>query len=199
MKSHLSPRSQLLARIDVMTVCSALSTSVGGASRLDVHLFAYLAAMVNTQVHDFPEDWGYDFSASPQGRPFAEALEYCIEEMLLNNEVLETSDGMILASRSRAFLLAAEDGASFSPRIALLRDVCNVVVYRALPTIGRALENQPAMSRAVALDQVSLIGEDGLREYLAGLMLRVRADLPETFSPSWPAMLWLDLWEGQDA
>lgn len=197
--SHLEPRAELLARLDVTAIVSSLSVSLGGASRHEIHLFGYLAAMAHSQTGTAPSDWGYGFAASKSGIPFADAIDYVSDAMIGSGELLEAKHGLRLASSySERFEVIAE-GESFGERIRLVRDVCTVIVFRSLPRIGRSVRSEPQLARAADLGVVRVIDEAELSDMLMRLMLRVRDQLPEEFPPSGPAMLWLDEWERRSA
>lgn len=197
MNSHLEPEVELLARIDVATICASLAISVGGASRHDVHLFAYLSSMAHSQMGFAPSSWGYQFAASKQGLPFSDALDFATDCMLFDGELTETNQGFQLFDPFLSRFEVIAQGQSFGRRVALIRDVCNVVVFRALPSISRAVRNEPQLSRSASVGVVRLIDEGELGKTLMALMLKVRNRLPAEFSPSAPAMLWLDEWEQQ--
>lgn len=197
--SHLPPRVELLARLDVTAVVSSLSVSLGGASRHEVHLFGYLAAMAHSQAGSAPSSWGYEFAGSANGLPFADAIDYAIDAMTLSGDVLDGRNGLRLAPAYFERFDAISRGDSFGERIALVRDVCTVVVFRTLPQIGRSLRAEPQLARAARLGTVRVIDEAELSNMLMTLMLKVRDQLPEEFPPSGPAMLWLDEWESISA
>lgn len=193
--SHLDPRAELLARIDAATICDALSVSIGGATRQDVHQFGYLASMVNSQYGASPTAWGYRFAASATGFPFAEALDFAMDKMSADGDLLGSPDGFQLSEGMRERIAVAAAGASFGERILLIEDVANVAVFRALPTIGRALRGEPQLARSSQLKTVRLIDEEELAQTLMRLLLDVRDELPDVFPPAVPAMHWLDRWE----
>lgn len=195
--SHLAPRAELMARIDVAAICATLEISVGGASRTDIHLFGYLASMVNSQSGSSPAAWGYPFVANGRGLPFAEALEYSLDNMVDTGELLDGQDGLILSHDFSLKFDIAAAGVTFFERVNLVRDVCNVAVFRPLPTIGRAIRNEPQLMRSASVESVRLIDNDELRKTLMSMMLQIRDHLPDDFAAASSAMLWLDQWEGK--
>ncbi len=198
-RSHLSPSAELLARVDVATICYSLSVSVGGASRQDVHIFGYLSSMVNTQYGASPSAWGYDFAASSSGLPFAEALDFAMDQMLRSGDLVDSADGYTLSAGMSGRLAASANAEAFGRRIAMIEDVANVAVLRALPTIGRAVKSEPQLARSAQIKAVRIIDEGELARTLVNLLLTVRDQLEGDFPPALPAMLWLDTWERERA
>lgn len=197
--SHLDPGVELTARVDAAAIADALAISVGGASRSDLHLFAYLASMVSSQEGTAPSSWGYPFAGTSNGLPFAEALDYAIDRMVADGDLVDGIDGFGLSDWMRIRLDAAETGPSYGSRVQLIQDVANVAVFRALPSIGRAIREEPQLARSADIGAVRLIDESELASTLMRLMLAVRSQLPEDYPPSAPAMLWLDAWAAKSA
>jgi hypothetical protein len=160
-----------------------------------VHIFGYLASMVNTQYGASPSAWGYEFAASSSGLPFAEALDFAMDGMLRTGDLVDSADGYVLSETMSARLAASSDGEAFGRRIAMIEDVANVAVLRALPTIGRAVKSEPQLARSAQIRAVRIIDEVELAKTLVGLLLTVRDQLQGDFPPALPAMLWLDTWE----
>lgn len=194
-RSHLEPRAELFARIDVAAICETLTVSVGGASRHDVHLFSYLASMVNSQYGASPSAWGYRFAASAEGLPFAEAVDFTMDEMIDGGDLDLTANGYQPSTSLRDRVATAESGSVFGERIALIVDVTNVAVFRTLPSIGRAVRSEPQLARSANIQSVRLVDEQELAETLMRLLLSVRERMKGEFPPSLPAMIWLDIWE----
>lgn len=197
--SHLVAGAELMARIDVTAICSSLALAVGGATRGDIHLFAYLSSMANTQAGLSPSAWGYQFAATENGLPFAEALDFAADRMVASGELMDSPDGLTPSVQLREIFENVASGHSFGSRVSLIRDVCSVAVYRALPGIGRAVRGEDQLKRSQRVGSVRLIDELELARSLTQLTLSVRDQLPPQYPPSSPAMLWLDQWEREHA
>ena len=93
MRSNRRPL-QSAALTDVVFLIGAAPSSLAPVSIAEMHLYAYLANLVALAGGVPVADWGYRFSVTAEGFPFAYDLENARENLVLRSIVRENGNGL---------------------------------------------------------------------------------------------------------
>jgi hypothetical protein len=64
----------IVAAYDALRMCRALERAGTGATAAELQVFAYLACLISIYDRHAPAEWGYAFTATPAGSPYAKSL-----------------------------------------------------------------------------------------------------------------------------
>jgi hypothetical protein len=133
---------------DVLVIAKRLEASLGGVTRSELHLLAYVACLLSVYKGYPASDWGYTFIRSNWGSPFAAA----IEDRVTNLEVagLVVSRGQLIAvSESGSEMLSViREASEHSWRSGFLDAAASSALAIPLGSIRGALHQEPGSRKA---------------------------------------------------
>jgi len=161
-------------------------------------LFAFLSSLLFAFRGGSPDSWGYQFLATSSGRPFSEALSAVLDEMIATRQLLEGQDGLRPNPQVETSLSLIGQGDTFSERVGLIEEVCNLSAIKGVPGIGRAVTRESQLARAAALTSPRLIDPSEANRTVVELTAAALAANPD-WDKAVPTFLWLSQWGASDA
>lgn len=142
-----------------------------GAS--EPHLFGYLACVMSIYDGRDPSWWGYSFTTTRAGAPFAEDLAEALPLAVGAGLVVQEGSVISLTTAGESDAGSLRRLPSMASRLVYLRAATNAALALPLPTITEAVSSEPQLAQAVRLGQArALFDENGLallRPHLDGL------------------------------
>jgi hypothetical protein len=185
---------RVAAAFDALAVTAALERSAHGAAAAEVHMFAYLSCLIGIYNGDAPEQWRYDFMATPAGAPYAHVLEREVDSLRASGRLLDSGDLLVLSQVGSEELEELRSFPSLLARAPYVDAACATASLQPLPSIADALAQEPQLQEALGLHSSrELLTDSGLllldRQFRA-----LRSALAERGSTSdllVPAAVWM--------
>jgi hypothetical protein len=152
-----------LASYDALQLAANVASSADGASEGELHTLAYLSCLLAVFNGNPPVWWGYPFTATRAGAPFAHALREAIQEeqraglLVLHDRVLRPSDAGNHELRAiRPLILNRR-------RVRYLEAASATALAMPLPSVSDALSFEPGLRRALRFVRTkALLDQAGL-------------------------------------
>jgi hypothetical protein len=152
-----------LASFDVLELTDQLTATSDGASEGELHTLAYLSCLLAVFDGQSPGWWGYGFTATRTGTPFAHALRQAVQTsvqagfLLLEDRVLTLSEVGSHELRSIAPLTLNRR------HLRYLEAAAATALTMPLPAVSDALSYEPGLGRALRFMRTkALLDETGI-------------------------------------
>ena len=158
----------------------------------ELHSLAYLGCLLAVYDGREPRWWGYTFTATTTGAPYALALAEAVDRLLARERLAET-DVVLLTRDGREELDALRGFAMNERRARYLAGACDAAIALPLPSVTEAISYEPQMASGVELGvKQPLLDETGL-ELVRPHLEALREALGERPGGTMmvPAVLWL--------
>jgi hypothetical protein len=146
----MSPKA--FAGFDALYIVDALARFAGGAGAVELHLFAYLACLVSVYAQNDPDEWGYEFVATPSGAPYAETLADEADRLQAAGRLLQSGPLIVLSAAGAADLSTLSRFATVQSRRRFLDAGCSSATLMPLPAVTNAIAREPGLQQALTGD-----------------------------------------------
>jgi hypothetical protein len=133
---------------DVLTVAAELADAPHGVSRVETHLFDYLACLLSVYRGRPASDWGPLFIRSEWGSPFSPDIEDAVETLLATGYVEAGGELLVLGRPGRQLLQQMRSLRICSDRQPFLEAACSSVLAMPVGRIRAALSQEPTAQSA---------------------------------------------------
>jgi hypothetical protein len=155
--------SQSVATYDVYFISAQLAVRFDGAKRAEIHSVAYLACLLSLFDGKSPDWWGYGFTSTEAGAPYAVALDDALELLTASGSLARHGQLFAPAERGREFFERLSTLPSLASRQRYLDPACGVTLALPMPTVTEAVVNEPQLHTASSLRRSRpLLGDLGL-------------------------------------
>ena len=184
---------QSAALTDVVFLVGLTPSSLAPISIAEVHLYAYLANLISLNGGMPIAEWGYKFSVTSEGFPFAHELERARQNLVARSIIYEDDQGLWAEEE----LLGAEVTFLESLRQSRRRkdSLSNALVCAlSLPqgAVRDAINQSPGVALSLRLRQATvLLREKDLEELYEEFALIKKVLGPESEDVLQPAVVWL--------
>lgn len=151
------------ATFDGLWLADALERGVDGGSRGELHMLAYLGCLMAIFDGRGSTWWGYEFTATRAGAPFARALSEGLDAAEHAGLLRRRERTLRLTARGHGELSVTGAWPLNSRRTPYLDAASAAALAMPLPSVADALSFEPGLRRALRFVKVrSLLDEPGL-------------------------------------
>lgn len=136
------------AWFDTLAIVAELGELLGGVTRAETHIFAYLACLLSLYEGNATASWDYEYVNTPESIPFSADLHDAIEQFVRAGVVDESAGVLKLTERGRAeyeFVSSLFQNAS---RKEFIRGACSSALAMQPNAIKEALREEPELLSA---------------------------------------------------
>ena len=179
---------------DVLAITLNLEDVLDGVTPAETHLFAYLSCLLALYRRSPVAEWGYTFTRTEWGTPFATAVADSVDALRACG-FLEPGERLRLAEGGRAFVRALMSFGQYASRSECVEAACASALAMPPGEMRDALHAEPGLARASAArgPQPLLDGaaQDALYEHFRMLGEAIGVDVEDLMVPStvWLAYL----------
>jgi hypothetical protein len=184
-----------LASFDVLALAGSIAETADGLTQGELHTLDYLACLLAIYDGQIPSWWGFGFSVTDSGAPFAREITNALGGLVSARWV--SRDGRVyrLTALGSDELAFERTLAPNRRRVRYLDAAASTALSMPLPTISDALAHEPGLRRALAfmrrkqlLDETSLGLVD---DQFAALTEALGSPPGERDDLMMPAVVWL--------
>lgn len=188
--------SALTSAFDALAIARHLERIAGSAAAVELHVFAYLACLLSVYDGRGPREWGYSFSATPAGSPFATSLADATDRIRAAGWLVDRGPSMVLSSAGLSELEALSAFPSQAPRLRYIEAATSAATLLPLPAVADALMYEPQLRRALDYlassdELLDAQGVDMLMEQFIAISDALAETAPERGDLLVPAVVWL--------
>jgi hypothetical protein len=137
------------AIFDALELTGAVGDIGGGVTLSELQMLDYLACLLSVYAGANPHTWGFGFSVTDTGAPFARELAEAIESLLVTGWLMRDERVHCLTPAGEIELRFQRGLAPNRWRLRYLRGSASAAVSMPLPAISDALAHEPGLRRAL--------------------------------------------------
>jgi len=183
------------ASIDALATTGLLERTAGGVLAAEIHSFAYLACLLSMYDGHHGSEWGYAFTATPAGAPFAPELADATDRVRSAGLLVEHRPLFALSDAGRRILETLSRLKMLAPRLPYLSAATASAALLPLPSVRDALAHEPQLRAAMDSIGASELLDDAGVEIVRAQFDAVRdalaADGRSRAGLVVPAVVWL--------
>lgn len=180
------------AAYDVLTIVARLERILGGVTRSELHLLAYVACLLSIYRRFPAAEWGYGFIRSQWGAPFSSHLERAVDSLSASG-LLDVYSEIIMSTPPGQKFVTFLDGISEHQwRTEFLQGACDSALAMSLGAMRGALHYEPGLRGASVHQQPRTLlasGEESALYEQFGAVTEVIG--PEVQDLMVPSVVWL--------
>jgi hypothetical protein len=153
------------AAFDYLAIVKLIGRTFTDVSEAEVHLFAYFACLLSVYAGAPANDWGYEFTRTRSGSPFAKAVSDA-GDLVLNGRLIYEEAGLRrLAPRGAEMVNEMKSLHDNAARYPFIEAACSSVLTMPFGEVRAALTQEPTLRNSTLADRVdSLIEGNALGE-----------------------------------
>jgi hypothetical protein len=169
--------------------------SVKGIAHAELHVLAYLAALLSVYAGRPPDAWEYDFTATPSGAPYSHALASEIDRLRASGLIADRGLVLSMTELGTDTLRALSRFESCTERSAFVEAAAACVNFIPIAGVSDALTYEPQLQRVVTFAGSRRLFDHSGIILLSAHFHAVREAIDERRGPSQdllvPAIVWL--------
>lgn len=151
------------AAFDCLYIGSHLEDALQNFAEAEIHLFSYLACLLSLYRQHPVSDWGYGFSGTRNGAPFAVELNNAIGALKSVGFVTSEGEYLKLSREGTAECAELSELSINAERIQCLEGACACLLTMPVGVVRDALSQEPMLKPSVRLnDARPLLAGPGL-------------------------------------
>jgi hypothetical protein len=140
---------QALAGYDALRLAAQQTASADGMTAGELHTLAYLGCLLSVYEGNAVRWWGYRFTATHAGAPFAYALDQALTGATDAGLLVHGDRTWSISGRGRAELELLEPLVLNRRRLPYLKAAAGTALAMPLPSVASALSAEPGLRRAL--------------------------------------------------
>ena len=164
---------------DSLYILDAVGYSSGGATRGEVQLLAYLACLMSVYEGQGAQEWGYAFTATGAGAPYAVDIAGSLDQLVRGGFATHDDQLIELSDRGREELKFVVSLPLNARRVRFLDAATAAALAMPLPSVADALSAEPGLRRALRFVKTRALLDEtgiGLLEEQFGELARATGD-----------------------
>lgn len=146
-------RLPVVSTFDTLHLTWRIGTSSIDARAEEIHTLAYLACILSVFCGQAADSWGYRFTVTGSGAPYAESIDKAISRLTASGIVESVGDGYRLSTLGKSIRQSTATHRDPSLRLAYLDAAANTTLALPLPMAIAAVKKEPQLRTAVGLAQ----------------------------------------------
>ena len=180
---------------DSLFVLDAIGFSANGATPGEVQVLSYLGCLMSVYDGQRAEQWGYSFTATRAGAPYADEIAMSLDQLVRGGFASVDVPLIQISERGRNELRFASTLTLNERRRRFLDAATAAALAMPLPSVADALSFEPGLRRALRFVRTrALLDETGvglLEEQFESLSETLGTELAATEDLMVPTVVWL--------
>lgn len=179
---------------DSLFVLDAIGFSANGATAGEVQVLSYLGCLMSVYEGQTAEQWGYSFTATRAGAPYAQEIGMSLDQLVRGGFVAVDEPLLQITERGRKELRFASTLPPNGRRRRFLDAATAAALAMPLPSVADALSFEPGLRRALRFVRTKALLDEtgvGLLEQQFDTLSETLGNDPATDDLMVPAVVWL--------